>query len=224
MGHRRNLVVIQDGGLQFYYFHWSGISVQPSIASRESSPYTTVRRSLGERSREFSFAMVRYGKQLGRVEDESLQIAHRWCESKGQGWSVRASLGEGGTAPVFEVASPDGPRALKIYDSKFSSGKKGDIEYKRIEQQLALKGHDCPYLVQIFDGGRIEGRLFLLMERAPGTELEKHLKEVPRGKIRQIIGQSREGRHFPERNRAVPPRYQGREYLYLGRLRSLHTT
>ncbi len=118
-----------------------------------------------------------------------MKIAHRWCEGKGSGWSVRASLGEGGTAPVFEVASPDGPRALKIYDAKFSSGEKGDIEYKRIEQQLALKGHDCPHLVQIHDGGRVEGRLFLLMERAPGTELEKRLRDIPRGKIRQIVDQ-----------------------------------
>lgn len=121
--------------------------------------------------------------------DESLQIAQHWCESKGPGWSVRSSLGQGGTAPVFEVASPDGPRALKIYDSKFSSGEKGEIEYKRIEQQLALKGHDCPYLVKIHDGGRLEGRLFLLMERAPGTELEKCLKLIPRSKIRQIVDQ-----------------------------------
>ncbi len=121
--------------------------------------------------------------------DESLQIARRWCESKGSGWSVQASLGEGGTAPVFEVNSPSGARALKIYDAKFSAGKKGEIEYKRIEQQLALKGHDCPYLVQIYEGGKIEGRLFLLMERAPGTELEKRLKDVPREKIRQIVDQ-----------------------------------
>src|SRR4051794_11436806 len=99
-------------------------------------------------------------------EGESLQIAQRWCDSKGQGWSVRASLGKGGTAPVLEVASPDGPRALKVYDAKFSSGEKGEIEHKRIEQQLALKGHDCSYLVQIYDGGSFEGRLFLLMGRA----------------------------------------------------------
>jgi serine/threonine protein kinase len=124
-----------------------------------------------------------------KSEDESLQIAQRWCESKGRGWSVHTSLGKGGTAPVFEVASPDGLRALKIYDFQFSSGKKGDIEYKRIQQQLELKGHNCPYLVQILDGGFVEGRLFLLMERAPGMELEKHLGEIPRDKIRLIVDQ-----------------------------------
>src|SRR4051812_3955763 len=122
-------------------------------------------------------------------EDESLEIAQRWCKGKGSEWSVLATLGEGGTAPVFEIASPDGLRALKIYDAKFSSAEKGEIEYRRIEQQLTLKGHDCPYLVKIFDGGRVEDRLFLLMERAPGTELEKRLKEIPRGKIRQIVDQ-----------------------------------
>lgn len=122
-------------------------------------------------------------------KDESLQIARRWCESKGPGWSLRSALGQGGTAPVFEVDSPDGLRALKIYDAKFSAGEKGEIEYKRIEQQLTLKGHNCPYLVQIYDGGKVEGRLFLLMGRAPGTELEKRLKDIPRDKIRQIVDQ-----------------------------------
>jgi hypothetical protein len=54
---------------------------------------------------------------------------------------------------VFEVGSPDGARALKIYDPRFSTGEKGAIELKRIEQQLALRGHDCPYLVQVYEGG-----------------------------------------------------------------------
>lgn len=127
--------------------------------------------------------------ESGKNNEESLQIARRWCENKGLGWSVRSSLGEGGTAPVFEVDSPDGPRALKIYDARFSSGDKGKIECRRIAQQLELKGHDCPYLVQVYDGGKTEERLFLLMQRAPGTELEKRLKDVPRDKIRQIVDQ-----------------------------------
>lgn len=78
------------------------------------------------------------------------------CAAKGNGWSVSASLGEGGTAPVFEVMSPDGPKALKLYDAKFSLGEQGEIEKKRIDQQLDLKGHDCPFLVQIYEGGRFE--------------------------------------------------------------------
>jgi len=34
--------------------------------------------------------------------------------------------------------SPDGPRALKVYDVAFSAGQKGEIEQRRIDQQLAL--------------------------------------------------------------------------------------
>jgi hypothetical protein len=121
--------------------------------------------------------------------DDTLQIADRWCKARGEGWSVSAALGKGGTAPVFEIVSPDGPRALKIYDAKFSSGKKGQIEQKRIDQQLALKGHSCPFLVQVYEGGRYEDRLYLLMSRAPGTELEKCLRNIPRSKIRTIADQ-----------------------------------
>src|SRR5689334_20794776 len=121
--------------------------------------------------------------------EESRDIAQRWCDKKGIGWSLGVQLGKGGTAPVFEVASPDGPRALKVYDREFSSGGKGLIELKRMENQLALKGHDCPFLVQVYEGGTFEDRLLLLMGRAPGQELEKRLAEVPRGKIRSILDQ-----------------------------------
>lgn len=121
--------------------------------------------------------------------DQDLEIAQRWCAGKGQGWSIGKTLGRGGTAPVFEVDTPDGPRALKLYDAKFSTGRKGQIEQKRIDQQLALIGHDCPFLVNIYEGGKIEGRLYLLMGRAPGKELEKRLADIPRNKIRAIVGQ-----------------------------------
>lgn len=123
------------------------------------------------------------------IDAESLHVAHRWCQLRGAGWSLRDKIGRGGTAPVFELTSPDGPRALKVYDKAFSAGEKGNIEIKRIEQQIALRGHDCASLVQVYDGGPFEGRLFLLMSRAPGRELEKRLQDVPRDKIRYIIDQ-----------------------------------
>lgn len=121
------------------------------------------------------------------VRSDAWDIATRWCQAQGVGWTLGDQLGLGGTAPVFEVQSPDGPRALKIYDEKFSSGQLGDIEQNRIEQQLQLQNHDCPSLVHVYDGGVTERRLFLLMSRAPGTELEKRLRDVPRSKIRGIL-------------------------------------
>jgi serine/threonine protein kinase len=95
----------------------------------------------------------------------------------------------GGTAPVFEVSSPDGSRALKLYDPQFCAGETGELERKRIQQQLSLKGHNCPQLVEIYDGGDFEDRLFLLMGRAPGVELEKKLAVVPRTQIRHVVDQ-----------------------------------
>ncbi len=119
---------------------------------------------------------------------DAWDIATRWCATQGAGWSPRGQLGIGGTAPVFELQSPDGLRALKIYDEEFSSGKMGEIEHSRIEQQLQLKDHDCASLVQVYDGGIFEDRLFLLMSRASGVELEKNLKNIPRSKIRLVLG------------------------------------
>jgi serine/threonine protein kinase len=119
----------------------------------------------------------------------SMAIARHWCERKGPGWSVNDQLGTGGTAPVFEIASPHGLRALKIYDAAFSSGKKGEIELTRMKQQLALCGHECPSLVQVYEGDTFEERLYLLMSRAPGRELEKRLGDVPRNKIRHVVDQ-----------------------------------
>ena len=115
------------------------------------------------------------------------EIATRWCRAKGEGWSPLGQLGRGGTAPVFEIQSPLGLRALKIYDEKFSSGKMGEIEHSRIQQQLELRDHDCPSLVHVYEGGMTDDRLYLLMSRASGTELEERLPDIPRSKIRTIL-------------------------------------
>jgi hypothetical protein len=87
-------------------------------------------------------------------EDRRSEVAALWCEAKGGGWQLGGKLGEGGTATVFEVLSPEGVRSLKIYSSVFSVGKKGDTELKRIEKQLELKGHDCGSLVQVYEGAK----------------------------------------------------------------------
>jgi serine/threonine protein kinase len=125
----------------------------------------------------------------GPDDQQSLEIAQRWCENKGPSWKVLDKAGRGGTAPVYSVLSDEGEFALKIYDQEYSLGATGEIEELRVKKQVTLGRHDCPSLIQVFDGGRFEDRLFVLMNRAPGRELEKVLGEVPRNKIRWIVDQ-----------------------------------
>lgn len=119
----------------------------------------------------------------------SLQVAERWCALRGPDWTLIDTAGRGGTAPVYSIKSPDGERALKLFDIEYSLGDKRVETKKRLELQLKLGVHECPYLVKFYDGGEFEDRLFLLMSKAPGQELAKHLHEVPRSCIRTIIDQ-----------------------------------
>lgn len=98
-------------------------------------------------------------------------------------------LGRGGTAPVFVVRSPQGDRALKVLDPRYSEGELARQTLRRIQRQVDMGEHGCPYLVVCYEGGWFEERLFLLMNRAEGEELEKRLPYVPRTKIRSIIDQ-----------------------------------
>jgi hypothetical protein len=130
--------------------------------------------------------MANDGSDDGNEEQQNLDIAKRWCAQKGPQWRLIDQAGRGGTAPVFGLTSPEGVFALKVYDEQFSSGAKGTLEEIRVHQQIALGRHGCPYLVEVYDGGRFESRLILLMNRAPGQELEKVLASVPRDEIRGI--------------------------------------
>lgn len=118
---------------------------------------------------------------------EAWSVAEQWCTKQGEGWSLIKKLGSGGTAAVFELDTPHGNRALKIYTQKFSSGVLGDVELNRIDKQLQLCDHDCKSLINVYDGGKTNDRIFLLMNRAEGVELLPCLGEVPREKIRGIV-------------------------------------
>ncbi len=125
----------------------------------------------------------------GSQDYPSFEIAKRWCADRGEGWQVIDKAGRGGTAPVYGVLTPEGERALKIYDEDFSTGERSRLEPERVQLQVSLGDHSCASLVKIYGGGSFEGRLFVLMSRAPGEELEKVLAQVPREKIRHIVDQ-----------------------------------
>lgn len=123
------------------------------------------------------------------LDELALGYAQRWCLAQGPGWTVEEMLGRGGTAPVFMVQSPQGGRALKVLDPKFSEGELRPQTELRIQRQVEMGDHGCPYIVTCYAGGPFEDRLFLLMNRAEGQELEKRLLDVPRPKIRSIVDQ-----------------------------------
>lgn len=124
------------------------------------------------------------------IDFETQQVAERWCAARGQGWSLKRRAGRGGTAPVYEVESPTGDHALKILDLEYSSGDMFIESKERIRLQLQEIGqHSCSHLIQVLDGGEFEGRLYILMNLAPGEELSKNLHLVPREKIRGIVDQ-----------------------------------
>jgi len=127
--------------------------------------------------------------QTDELDAAALSFAERWCNHQGNEWSVLELLGRGGTAPVFRVRGPQGDRALKVLDPRFSEGELGRQTEIRIEQQIELGDHGCPNLVTCYDGGKFEEKLFLLMSLAEGQELEKKLGDIPRSKIRNILDQ-----------------------------------
>ncbi len=126
-------------------------------------------------------------KSQSLSKNDAQSLASEWCQEKGQGWELSKQLGVGGTAVVFEIQSPHGLQVLKIYDEKFSTGQLGNIERTRIDQQLRFNNHECPSLVRVYEGGLYKRRLFVLMSRAEGINLEKCLTKVPRSKIRSIL-------------------------------------
>jgi serine/threonine protein kinase len=123
--------------------------------------------------------------------------AERLCEQRR--WNLGKFLGAGATAATFEVLTSDGLQALKVYLPSFLEGQRGEQIKKRLSIVLDnLKGHDCPYLVSIFDGGPTENTVFLLMQRAPGECLGKILHFVPSRNIREIVRQVSTAAHFLE--------------------------
>jgi serine/threonine protein kinase len=123
--------------------------------------------------------------------------AHRLCQSRG--WTLHRSLGAGVTAAVFDVLTPEGLRALKLYSPRYLRGKAGETVRRRFEMVLKhLGSHDCPHLITVHEGGETDGTLFMLMQRAPGHCLGEVLKLVPRAKIREIVRQVAVAAHYLE--------------------------
>lgn len=128
------------------------------------------------------------------------QLAHyaeKICREKG--WVLGHPLPPGGTSAVYEVSAEGKACALKVSDPSFLAGARGDVTRQRHGLMLEkLKGHSCPHLVAIYDGGEVDDTIFLLMARVPGQRLTDALSTIPRDAIRRIINQLAQAAQFLE--------------------------
>ncbi len=133
-----------------------------------------------------------------RMQRELQPLATELCKAKG--WELGEFLGAGATAATFEVKTPEGLRALKLYAPKFLGGKRGVQVRRRFEMVVEhLKGHDCQHLIAVYEGAEFKNSLYMLMQRAPGKCLAKVLKSVPPGNIREIVRQIATAAKFLEK-------------------------
>src|SRR5262249_15214110 len=95
----------------------------------------------------------------------------------------------------------DGQReaAIKIFYPDALDKHGFSEEHQRLELQLQLKDCTHPNLVRVFDGGvanELDGTLFLVMEKVPGTTLDKLLERIPRTAIPTLLKQLAEAAHY----------------------------
>jgi serine/threonine protein kinase len=99
-----------------------------------------------------------------------------------EGYQIKNLVDFGKSAAVFKAIAENGSlAAIKIFDNQIV-GKFGiEIQEKRIQHELDLKGHDIENLVQILGGAshRIadEEYLYVIMEYIEGVNLREHIAQ-----------------------------------------------
>lgn len=121
----------------------------------------------------------------------------RYLEKIG-GYDAPEFLDSGGSAAVFRVTGPDGPRALKVFNPSLICSGTGAAERRRLDLQRGLIGHDCPSLVQTYRVDEAEGTAFVEMEYIEWPQLCKTLASIPDDAIGSLITQLVEAVRFLE--------------------------
>ena len=105
------------------------------------------------------------------------------------GYKFDSYVNSGASAAIFKVTSPEGDRAVKVFDPKFFSGPKRESERKRLALQESLIGHKCQNLVTVYAVEEAEDTAFMEMEFVLWPSLIKLLPHIPDDKIQPLIYQ-----------------------------------
>ena len=102
-------------------------------------------------------------------------------------YEIRERLGTGGFASVYRAYDPllDIERAIKVLHRHLADDP--TIRDRFIREGRALARIRHPNLVQVFDAGEAEGRVYLTMELVRGTSLEHILQERGRLPLPELV-------------------------------------
>lgn len=81
------------------------------------------------------------------IDDLKIRLEKVVCSNPG--YHSPVFLAAGGSAAVFKVETPLGPRAYKVFDPKFINEEENSKERYRLSLQERLIGHTCETLVKL---------------------------------------------------------------------------
>lgn len=113
--------------------------------------------------------------------------AEAFCKSGNGMWELVKKIDSGNSASVYKLRSKNQEAALKIYHPRFFEGGHAKVEKRRLLDQMSLRDHGHPNLIEFYEAGEINETCFLLMEFLPWKSLAERIKTVNRSDIPGII-------------------------------------
>lgn len=134
---------------------------------------------------------------------ELRRYAEMFCNRHDSDWVLTKEIGSGNSATVYQVRSKERHAALKIYHPRFFVNDRGEVEKRRLLDQMSLKGHGHPNLIDFLDAGPVGDTYFLLMEFLPWSSLDRRLGMIDREHIAQVISKVAAAAEFLEQQNKV---------------------
>lgn len=95
-------------------------------------------------------------------------------------WTVSELIGFGKSAAVLRGVAEGKSYALKVFDTDLDERFGHEIQLKRVEQEISLKSHGIPNLIDIVDGGQFdqEGQVYhyIVMPHVEGKNLKHFIQ------------------------------------------------